>query len=175
MLTQKMEAALNKQVNAEMYSSYLYLSMAAYLTDLNLPGFATWMKAQAQEEMVHAMKLHNYIEDALGRVTLAAIEAPATEWESPLAVFEAVQEHEQKVTRMIHNLVDVAEAEKDKATRIMLEWFVTEQVEEESNADANIKLLKLTQGQPQALLMADRELGARPLLWTLPVPGAPAP
>lgn len=171
MLSKEMEAALNKQVNAEMFSAYLYLSMATYFADLNLPGFTAWMKAQAQEEMVHAFKIYGYIEEALGRVTLGAIDAPQTEWDSPLAAFEAVLEHEQKVTALIRDLVELARAEKDHATEFFLHWFVTEQVEEESNADGNIKLLRLTQDSPHALLMADRELGARPATWTMPVAG----
>ena len=171
MLSKELEAALNAQVNAEMYSAYLYLSMAAYLADQDLPGMATWMKAQAQEEMVHAMKIYGYIGEALGRVTLAAIDGPPTEWDSPLAAFQDAFKHEQKVTGLINGLVTLARKEGDHATEIFLQWFVTEQVEEEANADANVKILQRVGGHPQGLLMADREMAARPLLFALPTGG----
>ena len=171
MLSDKMQQALNAQVNAEMYSAYLYLSMATYFQDQNLAGLATWMQVQAQEEMVHAMKIYQYIEEARGRVELAPIDGPPTEWESPLAAFQDAFKHERKVTGLINDLVDLARDDNDKATEFMLQWFVTEQVEEEANADNNVRLLKLAGDNPHALLMADRELGARPMLWTLPVSG----
>lgn len=171
MLSKKLEEALNAQVNAELYSGYLYLSMAAYLADRDLPGMATWMKAQAQEETVHAMKIYGYIEEALGRVTLSAIEGPPTEWDSPLAAFTDAFKHEQKVTGLINDLVTLARDENDRATEYFLQWFVTEQVEEESNADYNVKLLQRVGDHPHGLLMADREMGARPLPFTLPVGG----
>jgi ferritin len=129
---------------------------------------AAWMQAQAQEEMVHAMKLYSYVHEARGRVTLAAIEGPPAEWASPLAVFEAALAHEQKVTSLIHKLVDLAIAEKDHATNIMLQWFVTEQVEEEASADAVVQQLQRLGDSPQGLALLDRELGQRPALFTLP-------
>ena len=161
MLSKELEAALNAQVNAEMYSAYLYLSMAAYLADQDLPGMATWMKAQAQEEMVHAMKIYGYIGEALGRVTLAAIDGPPTEWDSPLAAFQDAFKHEQKVTGLINRLVDLALEISDHATDNFLRWFVTEQVEEEDTADSVRQQLKLIGDNGQGLLMLDRELGAR--------------
>lgn len=161
MIKESVEKALNDQVNAEIYSAYLYLSMSSYLASINLPGFSGWMKAQAQEEMVHAMKIYNFIEERGGRVRLAEIAAPPSDWDDPLAVFAATLDHERKVTGLINNLVDVALAEKDHATNIFLQWFVTEQVEEEASVDAVLQKLKLIGSKGQALFMIDRELGAR--------------
>ena len=161
MLSQKMEQALNDQVNAEMYSAYLYLAMSSFFEDQNLSGFANWMYVQAQEEMTHAMKIYNYIFDRGGKVTLKAIDAPPSKWDDPLKVVEEVYEHEQKVTKMIHNLVDLARSEKDHGTDNMLQWFVSEQVEEEANADELMQRLKMVGGQGHGLLMIDRELSGR--------------
>lgn len=161
MISKKMVDAFNYQINAEMFSSYLYLSMAAFYDDLGLPGFTNWMKVQAQEEMSHAMKFFDELAERDGRVTLAAIEQPETEWESPLAAMEAVYAHEQKVTALINKLVTLARQENDYASEAFLQWFVTEQVEEESSAKAIVDQLKLIQGQPQGLFMVDRELGNR--------------
>jgi ferritin len=161
MISKKMQNAINSQINAELYSSYLYLSMSADFSSKNLPGFANWMKIQAQEELGHAMKLYNFIEERLGRVTLKAIDAPATEWDSPLAAFEQALKHEQKVTGLINKLVDQAIAENDHATRGFLQWFVDEQVEEEASADAMVQQLKLMKGAPGGLYMLDKELGRR--------------
>lgn len=161
MLSKKMEEALNEQVNAEMYSAYLYLSMNAFFEDQNLGGFANWMYIQAQEEMTHAMKIYRYINDRGGRVTLKAIEAPKKDWDSPVQVMEEVYEHEQKVTSLIHNLVNLAREEKDHGTDNMLQWFVAEQVEEETNADEILQQLKLIGGKGQGILMLDRELQQR--------------
>jgi len=172
MLSKKMQDALNAQINAEMYSAYLYLSMSAYFEAENLPGMAGWMTTQAQEEMVHAMKLYGYTHEARGRVTLAAIEAPPTQWDSPLAAFEAAFAHEQKVTSLINNLVNLAIDEKDHATNQMLQWFVAEQVEEEAHADGIVQQLKRIGDATQPLLMLDRELGARPPLFSAPVAAA---
>ncbi len=156
-----MEKALNEQVNAEMYSAYLYLSMESYFKSLNLNGFANWMRVQTQEEMMHAMKIYDFINERGGRVLLKPIEGPQTKWDSPLAVFEAVLAHEQKVTGLINNLVDLAIEEKDHATNSFLQWFVTEQVEEESSADDNVKQLKMMEKAPGGMYMLDRELGQR--------------
>ncbi len=161
MINERVEKALNEQVNAEIYSAYLYLSMSSYFESVNLSGFAQWMKAQAQEEMVHGMKIYDFIHERGGRVLLSAIEAPQTQWPNPASVFAATLEHEQKVTALINALVDVAIAEKDHATNIFLQWFVTEQVEEESSVDAVLQKLKMVGDQGHGLFMMDRELGAR--------------
>lgn len=161
MISKKMEEALNGQVNAEMYSAYLYLSMESYFKSLNLNGFANWMRVQTQEEMIHAMKIYDFINGRGGRVILKAIEGPPIEWDSPLAVFEAVYVHEQKVTGLINNLVDLAIKEKDHATNTFLQWFVNEQVEEESSADEVVQQLKMMENAPGGMFMLDRELGQR--------------
>jgi ferritin len=162
MLSKKMQEALNAQINAEYYSSYLYLSMAAHCQASNLEGIAAWLRIQADEEMIHAMKIYDFVLERGGRVVLTAIEAPASEWESPLAIFEATYAHEQYVTERINKLVDLAIAESDHATNAFLQWFVNEQVEEEANADAVLQKLKLMADAPGGLFMLDRELGQRP-------------
>ena len=161
MIGKKMEQALNEQVNAEMYSAYLYLSMESYFKSLNLNGFANWMRVQTQEEMFHAMKFYDYINERGGRILLKAIEGPQTEWKSPLDVMEAVCKHEQKVTSLINNLVDLAIEEKDHAANSFLQWFVNEQVEEEASADAIVKQLQLMENAPGGLFMMDKELSQR--------------
>lgn len=162
MISKTMSDAINKQINAELYSSYLYLSMAAYFESVNLPGAAHWMNIQVQEELGHAVKFFNFVNERRGRVILTGIEGPSSEWDSPLAAFEAVLEHEQMVTGLINNLADLAITEKDHASGIFLQWFVTEQVEEESSADAIIQKMKLAGDAPGAVLMLDQELAARP-------------
>lgn len=169
MIKGKIEKALNDQINAEMYSSYLYLSMSSYFSSINLNGFATWMRVQAQEELTHAMKFYDYVIERGGRVTVKAIEAPPAEWDSPLKVFEHVYTHEQKVTGLINDLVNLAIAEKDHATTAFLQWFVTEQVEEESSADEIVQKVKLVGDQGAGLLMLDQELGQR--VFTPPAQG----
>jgi ferritin len=161
MISKKMEEALNGQVNVEMYSAYLYLSMESYFKSLNLNGFASWMRVQTQEELMHAMKIYDFINERGGRVTLKAIEGPPTKWGSPLVVFEAVYAHEQKVTGLINELVDLAIKEKDHATNTFLQWFVNEQVEEESSADEIVQQLKMMENAPGGMFMLDRELGQR--------------
>jgi len=161
MLSERMQEALNRQVNAEFYASYLYLSMSTYFEEKNLPGFANWMRVQAQEEVTHAMRIYNHIVERGGRVKLAAIDAPPTEWDSPLDAFRAAYGHERKVTGMINDLVDMAVEEKDHASNAMLQWFVTEQVEEEQQTNGYVRMLELAGESPHALLMLDRELGAR--------------
>ena len=161
MIGKKMEKALNEQINAELYSAYLYLSMVAYFESVNLTGFATWMRAQTQEEIVHAMKMYDFINERGGRVILKAIETPPSEWDSALAAFEAAYAHEQIVTGLINDLVNLAVEEKDHATNSFLQWFVNEQVEEETSADNVVKNLKMAQNAPGALFMIDRELGQR--------------
>jgi ferritin len=167
MIGKKMEKALNEQVNAEMYSAYLYLSMESWFKAQNLNGFANWMRVQTQEEMVHAMKIYDFIIERGGRVLLKTIEGPETKWDSPLAAFEAVNKHEQKVTSLINNLVDLAIEEKDHATNSFLQWFVNEQVEEEANADLLVKQLKLMENAPGGMFMLDKELAQR--VFTPPV------
>lgn len=161
MIKERVRDALNKQVNWELYSSYLYLSMSAYFESINLKGFANWMRVQVQEELVHAMKFYDYVIQRGGRVTLSSIEGPPSEWVSPLAAFEHVYEHEQRVTSLINDLVDLSIAEQDHATNNFLQWFVTEQVEEEASADEVVQKLKLVGDAASALLMLDNELGQR--------------
>ena len=152
---------LNKQVNAELYSGYLYLSMASYFEDDDLPGFANWMRVQAQEELEHGMKIYDYIIRRGGSVKLDAIEGPQTEWDSPLAAFEHVLSHEQTVTGLINNLVDIAITEKDHATNNFLQWFVEEQVEEEENAMELVGKVKRAQNSVDLMYTLDSELASR--------------
>ena len=161
MISKKMEEALNEQVNAELYSAYLYLSMESYFKSLNLGGFANWMRVQTQEEVAHAMKIYDFVNERGGRVILEAIKGPPARWDSPLAVFEAVYAHEQKVTELINDLMNLAIKEKDHATNSFLQWFVTEQVEEESSADEIVQQLKMMEKAPGGMFMLDRELGQR--------------
>jgi ferritin len=161
MLSKKLESELNKQLNAELYSAYLYLSMAAYYESKNLKGFANWMNVQAQEEQVHGMKIYDYINGRGGRVQLAVIEAPPVEWSSVVDVFDNVYSHEQKVTGLINNLVNIATEEKDHATVNFLQWFVAEQVEEEASASEVLEQLKFIDGKGSGIFMLDRELKQR--------------
>jgi len=161
MISEKMSNALNGQLNAELYSAYLYLSMEAYFQAANLPGFANWMRVQAQEEQCHAMKFYDFINERGGRVILQQIQAPPNEWDSPLAVFEVVLAHEKKVTGLINGLVDLAIEEKDHAANSFLQWFVDEQVEEEDSAGTIVGQLKLIKESPQALFLMDKELSQR--------------
>lgn len=161
MLSDKMQAAMNKQINAELHSAYIYLSMSAYFEDKNLPGFANWMRMQWGEELIHAQKFFDFINERRGRVLLEAIDAVPTEWDSALAVFENAFEHECKISAMINDLVDLALAEKDHAANSFLQWFVDEQVEEEASADAIVQQLKLIGDSGYGLYMLDQELAAR--------------
>jgi ferritin len=161
MLSEKMQEAINGQLNAELYSSYLYLSMNAYFKSINLDGFANWMHYQAQEELTHAMKFYDFINQRGGRVNLLQIEAPPTQWNSPLAVFEATLEHEQKVTGLINELVELALTAHDHASNIFLQWFVSEQVEEEESVTGVLEQLKLMGEAKGGLFMIDRELAKR--------------
>ena len=161
MIKAKVEKAINKQINAELWSSYLYLSMSSYFESINLSGFANWMIMQAQEEVNHAMRLYNHVIERGGRVLLEEIDKVPTEWKSPLHVFEETYKHEQKVTSLIEDLVDVAEQEKDRASLNMLQWFIDEQVEEEASADEILQKLKLIGDQGSGLFMLDNELGQR--------------
>ncbi len=168
MLKPNIEEAFNNQINAELYSSYLYLAMAAHFDSQNLAGMANWMRIQAQEELLHVMKFFDFINERDGRVLLTAIEAPKTEWTSPLDAFEYTLEHERKVTGLVNDLVDSALSEKDHAANTFLLWFVTEQVEEEAAAKTIVDKLKLVGDNPVALYMLDGELAQR----TLPPPTA---
>jgi ferritin len=153
--------ALNQQLNRELYSGYLYPSMAAYFESLGLRGFANWMKVQSQEELMHAMKFFDYIARRGGRVELFEIEEPPKSWSSPLNAFEYGLEHERKVTQLISDLVELAIAEKDHSTFNMLQWFVKEQVEEEESFDEIVEKLRMAKDNNMILLMIDRELGER--------------
>ena len=161
MLSKRMEEALNDQINLELFSAYLYLSMASYFDALNLKGFAHWMKKQFEEELEHAMKLYNYVYDRRGRVILKDIKKPQHEWESPLKAFEAAYEHERAITRSIYKLIDLAAEEDDKATLNMLQWFVEEQVEEEASTYDVVEKLRMIGDSVNALFMLDRELAKR--------------
>ncbi len=165
-----MQNALNNQMNAELYSSYLYLSMAAYYESIDLMGFGHWMRVQAQEELFHAMKFYDYINERGGRVMVSPIEGPPTDWESPGGPFEQAYSHEIKVTGLINDLVNLAIEEKDHATNNFLQWFVKEQVEEEASANEVVQKLKLTGGQGNGLFMLDQELSQRMPLFTFPMP-----
>lgn len=162
MLSKKMEKNLNQQVNAELYSSYFYLSMSAYFSEINLSGCAHWMRLQAQEELIHGLKIYDYINERGGRSVLAAIEAPPKKWDSPTAVFTDVLSHEQKVTGLINELVDLAISEKDHATNNFLQWFVAEQVEEEASANEVLQKVKLA-SKEGGLFILDQELAKRTL------------
>ncbi len=161
MIKEKMQNALNNQINLELYSAYLYLSMSAYFESINLKGFANWMKVQAQEELNHAMKFYDHINERGGKMTLKAVEAPKTEWKSPLDAFEDTYKHEQKITSIINKLVDLSESENDYPSKSLLQWFVDEQVEEEASADEIVKKLKLIKESPNGLLMLDSILSKR--------------
>jgi ferritin len=161
MLSKKVEEAINRQINAELYSAYLYLSMSAFFKNQNLNGFANWMRIQAMEESAHALKFYDYILERGGNVNLAAIAKPDAKWKNIIEVFEATLKHEQHVTLLINNLVDVAMKEKDNASLNLLQWFVNEQVEEEANVDEILQQLKLIKAEGQGLLLIDRELKTR--------------
>jgi len=161
MLNQKIQDALNEQIKNELYSAYLYLSMSAYCESVNMPGMANWMRMQELEERVHALKMFDFVNERGGRVVLQAIDQPPAEFESLLDVFEKTLAHEQKVTAMINNLYALAVREQDYASQIFLQWFVTEQVEEEDSVGQVIETLKMIGDSRQGLLMLDRELGGR--------------
>ena len=161
MIGKKMQDALNDQINAELYSAYIYLAMAAYFESENLAGCAAWMRVQVQEETAHAMKIFDFVNERGGRVVLKAIDEPAKEWKTPLAAFKAAYEHEQYITGRINDLVDLAIKEKDHATNAFLQWFVNEQVEEETSVDNIVQKFRMAEKAPGALFMMDRELGQR--------------
>lgn len=170
MLCKKMEDALNDQVKFELWSAYLYLSMASYFEDMGLMGFANWMKVQEQEEKFHATKFYNYTFERGGRIRLQTLEAPENTWESPLVAFKEVLKHERSVTARINDLMNLAIEEKDHATASYLKWFIDEQVEEEASVQDVINKLKLVEGNPSALYLLDKELATR--VFTPPVQAA---
>lgn len=161
MISKKMQDALNEQVTAEFYSAHLYLSMSAFLESIDLPGLANWMRVQYQEEVTHAEKIYDHVIERDGRAIVKSFDSPPTEWESPLDLFQAAYEHEQKVTGLINTLVDTAIAESDHASQVFLQWFVNEQVEEEASVKAVIQQFKLLGDSRAGLFQIDRELGQR--------------
>ena len=160
-LSKKMQDALNEQIKEEMASAYIYLSMAAYCESINLPGFASWMRAQSNEEMEHAMKFYGFIHERGGRVVFETLEQPPVEFGGPVDVFEKTLAHEQYITGRIHDLYALAVEEKDYASLGILQWFVDEQVEEESTAGEILDQLEMIGDKGQALFMMDRHLGSR--------------
>lgn len=161
MISEKMTKALNEQINKEMYSAFLYMDMSAHCTYVGLNGFANWFMVQYHEEMSHAMKIYDYVNDQGEKIVLDAIEKPPGTFGTPLEMFEATLKHEQFITKSIHGLVDLANKEKDYATQIFLQWFVTEQIEEEANDNEMIAKLKLVGKDGNGLFMIDKELESR--------------
>lgn len=161
MISEKMATAINDQMIREMYSAYLYMSMSNFSSNLGLKGFANWLMVQYHEEMFHAMKMYEYLQSQGSEIKLKQIDEPPSKWESPLDMFEKVLEHEKKVTAWINELMEIAIEEKDHASRIFLQWYVTEQVEEEENDNDIIAPLKLIGDNAQGLMMLDKELAAR--------------
>jgi ferritin len=173
-LDAKLEATLNAQVNAELHSAYLYLSMAAYFESVDLQGFANWMRVQYQEETLHGLKFFDYINQRNGRVKLTQLEGPATEWKSPLEAFRQAYEHEKHISKLIANLVQQSRQVGDTSTETFLQWFVTEQVEEEAQTYRIAQQLKLAGNERTALLLLDRELAQRRLPAAAPPAAAAA-
>lgn len=161
MLSKPMQDALNQQINAEISSAYLYLAMSAYCAASNRPGSAHWMRVQWQEELGHALKLFEHINDRGGRAVLKAVPQPPTEFKSLLDVFKQVLDHEKEVSAMIHRLYETAVKENDYPAQVMLQWFITEQVEEEKTATEVVEQLKMIGDQGAAVIMLDRHLGMR--------------
>lgn len=161
MLKKKMLDALNKQINEELFSAYLYLSMAAYFESISLNGFATWMKVQVQEEISHAMKIYDFIFERGGKAEMQAIKKPALEWKSPLNAFQEAYKHECHISGCIGKLVDLAIELGDHPSNNFLQWFVAEQVEEEASADDIVQKLKLIGNDGGGLFMMDQEMGTR--------------
>ena len=162
MLSTKLAQALNKQINEEYYSSYLYQAMVAFMMERNLDGCAHWMKMQAAEEHLHALKIFDYVCDRGGRVELLEVKAPPESWDTPLAAFTAALQHEKTMTANISKLADLAQSERDHATNNLMQWYVTEQVEEEANVDDIVKKLTMVGESGPGLFMIDRELKTRP-------------
>jgi ferritin len=161
MISKKLQDAINYQINRELFSEYYYLSMASYFNSTGLSGFENFFLVQVEEERFHAMKMYNFLNERGARVTLSAIEAPKTEFTSPLEVFELAYAHEQLVSKLINDLMDLAIKENDHAAKNFLNWFVEEQVEEEASMDTILNKLKLINGEGHGLLMLDNELAQR--------------
>ncbi|MCG8640317.1 MAG: ferritin [Desulfobacterales bacterium] len=161
MISQKLQDAINYQINRELFSEYYYLSMASYFNSLSLSGFENFFLVQAEEERFHAMKLYNFLNERGGRVLLQALEAPKTEFASPIEVFELAYEHETVVSGLINDLMDLAIKENDHAVKNHVDWFVEEQVEEEDSMDTVLSKLKLINGEGHGLLILDSELAQR--------------
>ncbi|MBI4538102.1 MAG: ferritin [Gemmatimonadetes bacterium] len=161
MLSKKLQDALNEQINAELYSAYLYLSMITYLVAENLVGFAHWMQVQAREEVGHGLKLFDFVHERGGRVTLRPVQGPPSAFESPLGVIRQALEHERQITKRIHKLYELAVSQKDYPTQVMLHWFIDEQVEEERTLEEIIGRMEMAGTQGPALVMIDRMLGER--------------
>ena len=161
MISEKMLDAFNEQIKKELYSSYLYLSMSAHFEAVSLPGFAKWTRLQAKEELGHALRIFDHINDRDGRVVLQPLEGPPVEWGAPLEIYQAILEHEQKVTASINALYALALKENDYASQVMLHWFINEQVEEEKNASLVIDQLRLAEDHKGVLIALDRHVGKR--------------
>lgn len=161
MISKKMAKAVNEQLNFELYSSYIYASMGSWFKAQNLNGFANWMNIQVQEELAHASRFYDFLHDCGADVVLEAIPKPKASWKNPEDVFAHTLEHEGMVTSRINKLIDLALSEKDHATNARLQWFITEQIEEEANVLGILQQVKLIKGSPDALLMLDREFAQR--------------
>lgn len=160
-MDKSIQTALNEQITAEFFASYLYLAMSAHFTAENYDGFAHWMRAQAEEELQHAMRLYDYLLERGGHVVLGAVDAPPKEFGTPVEIFEAALAHERTVTASIHEIYGLARAKKDFATEIELQWFVTEQVEEEDTAQKAVEQLRRAGGESSAILLLDHQFGQR--------------
>jgi ferritin len=161
MIKKSVRDALNEQVNMEFHAGYLYLSMGAWFEKKNLKGFAAWMKKQAQEELGHGMKIFNFVYERGGDITLKALAAPKVNWKDPMEAFKDAYGHEQKVSASIDRISALAAKEKDNATVVFLNWYVSEQVEEEAQCVDIIERLKMVGGSAQGLYLLDKELGSR--------------
>ena len=161
MLSKKMQDTINEQIKNELYSAYLYLSMSAHFASQNLPGFATWLRVQFEEEQGHALRFYDHVLERGGTVELKAFDQPPAKWPSSLVAFKEVLAHEQKVTSLINGLYKLALEENDYACQVMLHWFITEQVEEEKNATEIIANLEMIEARGTAVLMLDHQLGKR--------------
>ncbi|MCD8480345.1 MAG: ferritin [Candidatus Cloacimonetes bacterium] len=161
MISKKLIKAINEQINKELFSEYLYISMQAWFANQNLDGMAAWMDAQGKEERFHAMKFFNYLIERGGKVELKAIATPTVEFDNPLKAFKMALEHEQFITKSINELMDLAIKENDHATRSFLQWYVDEQVEEEASVDRIVNMLKMVGENGHGIMMIDRELGQR--------------
>jgi ferritin len=161
MLSKNMEKELNEQINREMYSAYLYMAMSAHSTDIGLPGFANWFMVQYKEEMEHAMKIYDYVHSQSGKVKLKTIDEPLSDFKDPMDMFQKTLKHEKFITKCINDLVNLSVKEKDHATQIFLQWFITEQIEEEGNDNDIISKLELAGVEGNGLFMIDKELSLR--------------